>query len=154
MPITEFVCPDGVRIDTEDCLKKCRMPDRCASRRTLQGCLYQRKWNGKPSVTQCLGGTMEEFLKLTKDYAVKPSSRVKMMLGSKVHKALEQVADPHTISEERMRGIDGISGIADALEEEHDKVKLIDTKTGGVYAAVKALGLYKEEADAKTKEGS
>ncbi len=104
-------------------------------------------------MTQCLGGTMEEFLKLTKDYAVKPTNRAKMLLGSKVHKALEDMGDPHTLSEEKMKGLDGITGIADALEIEHGKTKLIDTKTGGSYKVAMTLGLYKEEVpDAKTKK--
>jgi hypothetical protein len=35
MPLTDFECPDGGLIPIKECLEKCRMDGRCASKPTL-----------------------------------------------------------------------------------------------------------------------
>jgi len=48
MPLREFLCPDGTKIPTGDCLKEsgCRCGDRCATRSYLQMVASERplKW--------------------------------------------------------------------------------------------------------------
>ncbi len=143
MPIRWFVCPDNERIETDTCLAEggCRMGDRCASRSYLQLVRSDRPWKGKPSTTQLISGTMQSFLKITKDYAVSPDDRAFMIHGSKGHKRLEMVDDDYSILEERFNDEDSdITGIADTLEEENGYIILSDTKTSGSYKVAKALG--------------
>lgn len=143
MPIKWFTCPDNVRIETDNCLNEggCRMGDRCASRPYLQLVRKDRPWTGKPSTTQLIQGTLQAFLKITKDYAISPDDRAFMIHGTKGHKALELIEDDYSFLEEKFNDDStDITGIADTLEIENGKTILSDTKTSGSYKVAKALG--------------
>ncbi len=103
MPLTAFICPDNYVIDKKDCFKQCRYlqsnpftgkiePHRCLTFPTLKIIGQQREWNGVASTTQLLNGTMLEYLTLTRDFAVKPKSRMFALLGTTVHKSLDEQA--------------------------------------------------------------
>ena len=78
-PLESYICPDKVKIPVQDCLTHCRMDQRCLTKPTLVLISRERDWNGVPSTTQLLNGTMLEYLKLTKPYAVDPDSRAFML---------------------------------------------------------------------------
>lgn len=144
--LERFVCPDGADVSIESCLSNggCRMGNRCLSRCTLRMCASRREWNGTPSTTQLVCGTMYAYLQLTRPYAVNPASRAKMVLGSKVHAAMENMKDERTFCEERVVHNLGITGIADFLECEvidgKETWTLGDYKTSGAYALSRKLG--------------
>src|SRR3990172_10060505 len=106
--IKYFTCPDNKKIETIECLKEgnCRMENRCASRSYLQLASKDRIWTGKPSTTQLISGTLQAFLKLTKEYSISPDSRAFMITGTKGHSALENSGDEFSILEERFDGED------------------------------------------------
>lgn len=143
MPLTKFICPDGAQMECDACIRACRLRLRCVSLSTLQA-IYstERKWDGKPHVTDLLNGPMQTYLKICKDYAVEPQSRAFALLGSTHHKLMEQSSDgyPAEIKVEVM----GIQGMADALEPAVGYLSewnLIDYKSWGGYRVAKALGM-------------
>lgn len=149
MPLKWFICPDGERITTEDCIAKCRMAERCLTIPTLINASKEREWDGTPHVTQLLNGTMEEFLKATQDYAIQPHSTVYAQLGTAYHATLEALADELELPAELHFIRDGvIQGTADFLQEHDDEpgvYDLIDYKTWGSYRVAKSLGLVKRK---------
>jgi len=129
-----FKCPDGEITTVKDCLTKCRMGERCLTLPTL------REWNGVPSTTQLLNGTMYEFLKLTQPYVVDPDSRAFMLAGIKHHQELEIVAKRLGLPAEIPLSID--RDIFDLLEPEPDNsFAITDYKLWGSYRVAKALGI-------------
>lgn len=143
MPLTEFICPDNVRIKIGDCLEEggCRMGDRCATRSYLRMAGADRPWTGRPSTTQLIGGTMLAFLKITKDYATAPDSRAFMVTGTRGHAVLESNDDNLSLLEERFHDKDDdVTGIADVLEVEDGVITLVDSKCSGSFKVAKALG--------------
>ena len=142
MSLKYFICPDGQRIETIDCLKEggCRMGDRCATRSYLHLASKDRPWTGKPSTTQLIQGTMEAYLKIKKDYATSPDGRAFMINGTNAHRNLEENDDDFSFIEEKFTDGD-VTGIADVFEVEKGKSVLVDYKTSGSYKVAKALGM-------------
>jgi len=135
-----FKCPDGQITTVKNCLTKCRMDERCLTLPTLKLISTEREWNGVPSTTQLLNGTMLEFLKLTQPYMVDPDSRAFMLAGTKHHQALEEVAKELGLPSEIALNID--RDIFDLLEQDEDGgLVLSDYKNWGSYRVAKALGL-------------
>jgi len=150
-----FICPDNERIEIADCLKEggCRMGSRCATRSYLQLVRRERPWTGKPSTTQDIQGTMCAFLKLTRDYAIRPDLRAFMIHGTKGHGNLEAADDECSLLEERFDGDNTeVTGIADVLEVENGHSILVDYKTSGSFKVAKALGFYVDEETIDTGE--
>lgn len=133
-----FVCPDGETIKFEECLKKCRMASRCLTLPTLMAISKTRKWTGTPSVTQCLNGTMEAYLKITVPYFINPQRYAFALLGTDHHKNLERAALPAEVFGEEQFKEEGLTGQVDLL----DGRVLTDYKTWGSYKVAKALGYY------------
>ena len=148
MPIVGLICPDGETIKTEDCLKHCRMSERCITRPTAEQMTRNRPWTGTPSTTECLNGTREAYLKRMKDYYVDPQGRAFALLGTRHHTRMEGAADRvrNVLAEERFNDdTDEVSGIVDLLEPidgEANLYDLTDYKTWGSYSVMKALGNY------------
>lgn len=141
-----FICYDGETVDYDDCMKECRLGQRCAPKSYLRLVADQREWTGKPSVTQLLRGTMEAYLMLTKPYYVDPDSSAFRVVGSRGHAKLEQFAGALELAEQKL-SIEGISGTADMLEPvdgEEDVYDLVDTKVVGSYVVMGMLGLRQE----------
>ena len=65
-----FSCPDKEIIPVKDCLQHCRMEERCLTLPTLKLISSEREWDGKPSTTMLLNGTIYSFLKLTQPYCI------------------------------------------------------------------------------------
>ena len=145
MPLKNFICPDGQKIECQECLKEggCRLNNRCATRSYLQLAAADRLWTGKPSTTQLIQGTMQAFLKLTKDYSVSPDQRAFMINGTKAHRILEASDDEYSFLEEKFEGdFTEETGISDVFEIEIGKSTLADYKTSGSFKVAKALGFY------------
>ncbi len=149
MPLTHFRCPDKVELSTSDCLKACRMEDRCVTYPTLLTILGgQREWSGRPSTTQLLNGVMQEWLKALRDYTVAPKERAYALLGT-AHHVLLAVPKGNWFSEGQLARMDStVTGIADLLEPDDKNpgcYMLTDYKTYGSFKVVRILGLVKEK---------
>jgi len=118
----------------------------------LQTIAQERVWDGIPSTTQLINGTMCAFLRLTTDYAITPDDRAFALHGTKAHSTLEKSDSDMSLIEQKLYYNDGdISGIADTLEEEPKGIyTLIDLKTSGSYKIAKASGIF--TWDKPTKE--
>lgn len=151
MPATHFKCSDGVEIPFADCLKSCRMNQRCISKRTLRMVAEQRVWKGAESITttMMLKGTREAYLEITQTgYSLDPLAELFRVLGSKAHAYLEEFTD-NELTEERLHDEIG-SGQFDFYDPEEQA--LLDSKTWGSFAVAKALGLKIESVDVPTGE--
>lgn len=115
------------------------MAQRCLTLPTLKMVGEQRQWNGVASTTQLLNGTMHEYLKLTKDYAVEPKSRAFMLQGTKHHANLEEVARQLGMAAEIALSDD--RDIFDVLEIEGTEIVLTDYKLWGSFKVAQAKGL-------------
>jgi len=141
MAATHFKCSDGIETPFADCLKFCRLGQRCISKRTLRAIAEQREWKGEPSTTQLLKGTREAYLEITQTgYSLDPMGELFRVLGSKAHAYLEEFTD-NELTEERLHD-DIASGCFDFYDPED--CSLYDTKTWGSYKVMKALGFKQE----------
>lgn len=147
MPLTKFICPDGVAIEVTACFLKCRMGRRCLTLPTLKAIfLSERVWEGVPSTTQLMNGTMMEWLKITQPYAGKPQGRAYSLLGQEHHAHLATMPAPALQEFKLDQG--NISGIFDLLEPDEENpgaFVLTDYKTYGSYRVQKCLGLVKNK---------
>ncbi len=146
MSLKYFLCPDGVTRPITECLESCpNKQGRCLSLPTLYDVGHDRIWANKPSTTQLLNPPRQEYLKITKDYAIKPKSRAFALLGTRHHRRLEVVA-------KKIEGIEAelklkspeVSGILDLLEPDPNQEGyyiLWDYKTWGSYSLALHLGL-------------
>jgi len=140
MPITELICPDGIPVLVDECLKSCRMGnERCLTLPTLKMVTEEREWSGLASTTQLLNGTMYEYLRLTKPYAIDPQSRAFMLQGTKHHRELELVAHELGLASEIPMNVD--RDIFDLLEWEGKELVLTDYKLWGSFKIAQALGI-------------
>lgn len=151
MPLTTFLCPDGIKRPVKQCLEKCpRKEGRCLalSHLTYIG-TSQREWEGQSSVTQLIKPTRLAWLEIVKDYSVNPDDMAFMMYGTLHHRRLEAINKKlEGLSEQKIIG--EISGTLDRLEpdELHDGYyKLLDYKLVGAYSVAKALGLQQKNGD-------
>lgn len=146
MPLTNFICPDGVEIPTKTCLAAdgCRMKERCMARPLLKMMSQVREWKGVASTTQLLKGTMEAFLSIIMDFATSPDKMAFMLLGTGVHKAAEEHGDETSEAELDLSDDEG-SIRPDLVEHENGSHELIDYKVCGSFMITKALGIYKED---------
>lgn len=159
MPLSKFICPDGVRIDVQECLEECRMSERCLTVPTLIKASDAREWDGTPHVTQLISGTMQEYLKVAHNYAVDPRAMIFASLGLAHHAELDEIATEMGLPSENMLkffnpGI--LQGRADYLEEDTEQLDptqisyiLIDYKTWGSYPVAKALGIKRSKVAGK-----
>jgi len=123
------------------------MEQRCLTRATLRViATTEHTWDGIPHVTQLLNGTMLEFLKVTKDYAINPKDRAFALLGSSHHKLLENSSGrwggADSSSPQKFLATNGflselslnvgwMQGTLDLLEAEGNELTLTDAKTWG-----------------------
>lgn len=136
--IKYFICPDGIKVEIEKCLTKCRMAERCLSLPTLRSIAQQRPWKGKPSTTQLIKGTREAYIEIIfDDLEEDPDDCMFRFLGTKVHLNLEELTGD-MLAEEKMEDKD-LTGIFDLYD--HEEKCLYDYKTSGSYKIAKALGL-------------
>jgi len=166
MPLRYFECPDGEKIDIQRCLQRCRLshfrwggfdhPEvtgRCMMPTMLAHAGRTFEWDGIPHVTQCINGTIMEFLKHKVDYSVKPEDRTFSIIGTKGHAILEDAA--------RRLGQSEQSEVAVKIRENQGRLDhleilgwpkgaggvdaiLWDLKCVGSYKVTTALGIEKE----------
>lgn len=139
MPLKYFLCPDKTQVEVVECLSKCRMQDRCLTLPFLNLASRDRVWNGTPSTTQLLNGTMYEFLRLTQPYTVDPKSRAFSIHGTLHHSSLEVMAKELGLPSEVALSVD--RDIFDLIEPSPTGWLLSDYKTWGSYRVAKALGI-------------
>ncbi len=123
MPLTNFKCPDGITRPIAECLENCPNTEgRCLSLPTLYDIGHDRAWKGKPSTTQLLNPTRQEYLKITKDYTIAPKSRAFALLGTRHHRRLEVVAKKIEGNESELKlNSPEVSGILDLLEPDQNQ---------------------------------
>jgi len=96
-----------------------------------------------------------EYLKITKDYTIKPQSRTFALLGSRHHYKLE-MAGKKLEGIEVEKHLDGdTTGILDLLEPDELKdgfFVLTDYKTWGSYAVAKFMGISNTNGDYERKQ--
>ena len=144
MPAKWFICPDGERIEIEQCLKNggCRMKERCATRPFLRLIGYDREWKG---VTPSSAGSGPRllYLKAMTNYAINPNDRVWAAFGTGTHGKLSLHKYSSDVLVEEELSDEDSEGIPDVLEESENKpgtYVLTDYKTWGSYKLMLALG--------------
>ena len=145
MPATCFRCPDGGVMGIKDCLKECRMKQRCLFLPTLRTVAesLDRHIDGF-TVTELINGTCEVYLKKTKDYIVDPMQRLYAIQGTAAHVIHQDKATGNMLGEERIYGnhcsgqIDLYGAILDG-----DSATLGDYKVTSSFKLMRALGKYK-----------
>jgi hypothetical protein len=138
-----FICPDNSYTELGSCFQ---CDHECLVLPTRVALASERKWDGNPSTTQLLNGTMLEFLKITRDYGVDPKTKAFLVLGSKHHEYMAEVANSLGLPSEIALTPDG-KNIFDVLVPYPDGHKLVDYKTWGSYKVAKALGIEKKGKD-------
>lgn len=124
--LAAYICPDGQEVEIESCLKICRMGTRCMHKNILQYIANQRRpWNGVPSVTQLLNGTLQAYLEITNAYANNPDEYIYAIQGTAVHNLVEDDV-PRIFSAKY-----GISGKPDSFDP--GTGELTDFKNTGYY---------------------
>lgn len=146
MPAINFICPDGVQWSIADCLRYCRMQQRCMFTPMLRAIAVSanRKLDGF-SVTELISGTRETYLKRKHNYAIEPASQVYAMHGTAFHSVNEEHSAGFT-AEQRLFG-KYCSGCPDIYGElvSPGIITLGDLKVTSSYKIMKALGLYKKD---------
>lgn len=144
MPATCFRCPDGSVMGIKDCLKECRMKQRCLFLPTLRTVAesLDRHIEGV-SVTELISDTCEVYLKKTKDYVVDPMQRLYAIQGTAAHVMHQDKAEGNMLGEVRIYG-DYCSGQLDLYGAilDGDDETLGDYKVTSSYKLMRALGKY------------
>ena len=143
MPAKYFICSDQEQTEIAECLKKCRLQDRCATLPYLKMISYDREYKG---ITPSMAGNGARliYLKATTDYAIRPSERAFAALGTGVHGKLSLHSYTYNVLSEEKLSDDKIKGIADVLEKDEnakDSYILEDYKTWGSFKVCKAIGM-------------
>ncbi len=156
MPLAQFICPDGQEIDIGQCLNQCRMSRRCLTLPTLiKIATSERPWDGHPSTTRLMNGTMLEYLRATTAYAIDPKSRSFALLGNDHHEKLAAAATggAAVLAEAPQRDA-MVPGTPDVLEVDENRPGyhiLTDYKTYGSYRVAKMLGIEKIQTMSATE---
>jgi len=139
MPAIGFKYPDGEEILFEDIFDngKLDMMRMGITIPMLKELSKQRDPDRKPSVTECLSGTCESYLKRVEDYYIDPQEHAFALAGTLHHSKLEDNAEEE-YAEIFMESL-GITGIADLYDEESKS--LIDYKNSGSYKVAQVLGI-------------
>jgi len=133
-----IICPDKQEVTVKECLKECRLEERCTPLAYLKSITHNKNplttdpTQYIPSVTQLLNGTLEEYLKLTTHFATNPQGAAFLTHGNLAHLVIENEAPESEIHLE----MDGIQGTLDLIEND----TLIDHKTWGAYKVAKFFG--------------
>lgn len=135
-----FINLKGKEVFFEDIWKKPRqsMQDFGMSMPKLRALAEERPVDRPPSVTECLIGTLEAYLKRTEDYFVDPQSMIFALAGTLHHQKLEEYGQE---TEKTLEGY-GITGTPDDFQWfTGDYYYLIDYKNSGSFKVARLLGL-------------
>ena len=144
-----FINLKGNEVFFEDIWKNPRqsMEDFDMSMPKLRALAEERPVDRPPSVTECLNGTLEAYLKRTEDYFIDPQSMIFALAGTLHHQKLEQYGE---ITEEKWKDYD-MTGISDYREWiSGDEYLLIDYKNFGSYKVKQILGINYRKIDDPT----
>lgn len=147
MPATKFICPNGQRINIEECMRECPQVQRCMFLPTLRAVANSLDRNfSELTVTELIAGTRETYLKKTSDYAVAPASVLYALHGQAVHSINEQHTQGAILSEERLKD-EITSGQFDLYGKilGTDEGVLGDLKITSSFKLMRALGIYKQK---------
>lgn len=155
MPAKYFICSDQEQTEIAECLKKCRLQDRCATLPYLKMISYDREYKG---ITPSMAGNGPRliYLKATTDYAIRPSERAFAALGTGVHGKLSLHSYTYNVLSEEKLSDDKIKGIADVLEKDentNDSYIMTDYKTWGSFKVCKAIGMVKVAKEVLDEDG-
>ena len=136
MPAVGFRCPDGATVKFGACTS---CDHRCMSLPALKSAEDStHHWFGRPSVTQLIQETRPVYLELTNDYYVDPMGSIAAMIGTSVHKIMEDHS-PHGWLAEARFDDDITSGAVDAYDCKTQT--LFDFKAFGAYHIASMLGM-------------
>ncbi len=154
MPLKYFIDPVTlVKLEINKCLNEGLLSEYYPLPFLIM-CASVRIWKGVPSVTQLINGTRMEYLKLTIDYAIKPSDMAFAVIGIRAHKKLESFDTDISFPEEKLC-MEDITGTMDLLEQQpNGDWWLQDYKTWGSYKIAKCLGIVKTEKPLLDEEGN
>ena len=145
MPATHFICPDGGRCPINDCLNKCRLPQRCMARPAIIAIASKAGDRGLSqfSVTELLRGTRESYLMKLYNYPVDPQSLMLSTTGTALHDFNEHAVDGENwlITEQRYHNAIA-SGQIDTYGYimNDNELAICDYKLTTSYKIAKALG--------------
>ena len=144
MPAKYFQCADGGVTQIAECLKSCRMKQRCLFLPTLSAIsksVADRKIEGF-TITELLSGTLEQYLKRTTNYSVDPMAHLYAIQGSAAH-LLHQGEAQGMLSEERLydKNFSGAIDLYGAILDENSAV-LGDLKISSSYKIMRCRGRY------------
>ena len=113
MPAVGFKYPDGELITFKEVFEeeKLDLKKMGIVMPMLRELAKQRDPDRKPSVTECLTGTCESYLKRKKDYYIDPQQHAFALAGTLHHARLEDNAEEES-AEVSLEGMD-ITGIVD-----------------------------------------
>lgn len=137
MPAKYFKCSDGNTCEISKCLKQCRLNQRCMALPALTAVSHQRKWTGKPSVTQLIKPTRPAYLEIVNDFTIEPMNQIASMIGTQSHSLMEGNVPNGWLSEVRLED-DITSGQFDAYD--CSSQTLWDYKFFGAFRVARALG--------------
>lgn len=98
---------------------------------------HQRKWTGKPSVTQLIKPTLPAYLEIVNDFTIEPMKQIASMIGTQSHSLMEGNVPNGWLSEVRLED-DITSGQFDAYDCKTQT--LWDYKFFGAFRVARALG--------------
>ena len=137
MPVTKFICSDGKECLISDCLKECRLDDRCMYLPGLIAAGRPHFSNGKFSVTTLIKPTRQVYLETKYDFAINPLSTVASMIGTNSHLMIEKNCPCGWLAEARFDS-EISSGSPDAVDLKNGI--LWDSKFYGAYKISQVLG--------------
>ena len=136
-----LLSPTGERILIKDAINGAL--DEYYPRPYIMACVETREWKWKPSTTQLINGSRQEYLKILTPYALDPDDQTFRISGTLSHYRLEKFCPSEHYSEIHIPN-EEVSGICDYLEKQKDGTwHIVDYKRWGSFKIAKALGLKK-----------
>ena len=137
MPMTKFICSDGEECLVKDCLKECRVSERCMFLPALKAVGKPHFSNGKFSVTTLIKPTRQVYLETINDFAIDPLKATASMIGTASHAVIENNCPSGWMAEARFDS-DISSGSPDSVDLKN-KI-LYDLKFFSSFRIAKLLG--------------
>ena len=116
MKENSFLCPDGKTILVKDCMKECRMGQRCLAKPLLVNASRLRSLNRDHfSVTEVLSPTLYMYLKANNPETINPFSSIAATVGTSMHGILENCLPQNYAGEFRLN-YQGLTGQMDCID--------------------------------------
>ena len=103
MPAKYFICPSEEKVLISQYLLQCPQKHRCMFLPTLRAIAKSVNRNlNKPSITELLTGTRDQYLKKVTDYAINPQDQLYALHRTAIHTINEHHTQGNILSEERL----------------------------------------------------